>query len=53
MHWMFGKHTCVSLSTVFKMKQVKYKNGNRMADKTLDDDTRRLANTGRPIDKGR
>ena len=39
-------------STVSKMKQVKSKNRNRMADETLDD-SRPLANTGRPIDKGR
>jgi len=39
-------------STVSKMKQVKSKNRNRMADETLDD-SRRLANTGKPIDKGR
>jgi len=51
MHWMFGKHTCVRVQFL-KMKQVKSKNRNRMADETLDD-SRRLANTGRPIDKGR
>jgi len=34
------------------MKQVKSKNRNRMADETLDN-SRRLANTGKPIDKGR
>ena len=39
-------------SKVSKMKQVKSKNRNRMADETLDD-SRRLANTGKPIDKGR
>jgi len=44
--------TYVSKSTVSKMKQVKSKNRNRMADETLDD-SRRLANTGKPIDKGR
>jgi len=43
MQWMFGKHVCKS--TVSKMKQVKSKNRNRMADETLDD-SRWLANTG-------
>jgi len=44
--------TYVCKSTVSKMKQVKSKNRNRMADETLDD-SRRLANTGKSIDKGR
>jgi len=44
--------TYVCKSKVSKMKQVKSKNRNRMADETLDD-SRRLANTGKPIDKGR
>jgi len=44
--------TYVYKSAMFKIKQVKSKNRNRMADETLDD-SRRLANTGRPIDKGR
>jgi len=39
----------VRKSAVFKMKQVKSKNRNRMAVESLDD-SRRLANTGRPID---
>jgi len=34
------------------MKQVKSKNRNRMAGETLDD-SRRLVNAGRPVDKGR
>jgi len=34
------------------MKQAKSKNGNGMSDETLDD-SRRLANTDRTIDKGR
>ena len=44
--------THVCKSTVAKMEQVKSKNRNRMADETLDA-SRRLANTGKPIDKGR
>jgi len=44
--------TYVCKSTVSKMKQVKPKNRNRMSDETLDD-SRRLANTDKPIDKGR
>ena len=41
--------TYVCKSAVFKMKQVKSKNGNRMSVESLDD-SRQLANTGRPID---
>ena len=44
--------TYVCKSTVSKMKEVKSTNKNRMADETLDD-RRRLANAGKPIDKGR
>ena len=43
--------TYVCKSTVSKMKQVKSRNRHRMEDETLD--SRRLANTGKPIDKGR
>jgi len=44
--------TYVCKITVSKMKQVKSKNRNRMAGETLNNSCQ-LANTGKPIDKGR
>jgi len=53
LHSMFGNihSTYVCESTFFAMKQVKFKNRNRMAGETLVD-RRRLAATNTGIDKG-